>query len=75
MNRKTKIIEHNLDFYRIEQDLFEPDELFYERANYITKNLDNDKLDNLIKLSRIISNTKNFNCEYNSNIIKMFDLD
>ena len=34
----NKIIEYNLDFYIIDQDLYEPDQLFYERVWYILSN-------------------------------------
>jgi len=63
---KNRIIEHNLNFYVIEQDIFEPDEIFYERMKYIISNLDKDKFDVLIKKSKIISNMKVYNCGYSS---------
>jgi hypothetical protein len=74
MERQVKIIEHDLNFYKIEQDLFESDELFYGRINYIKKNLKENNLDELIKISRLISNSKNYGCEYNSNIKNMMDI-
>ena len=60
-----KIIEHNFIFYVIDQDPFEPEELFQERSQYILSNLDKDKFENLIKKSRMMSNVKNYNCNYN----------
>ena len=62
-----KIIEYNLDFYIINQDLYEPDQLFYERvwlilSNYKSKNpADFDKL---VKNSIIKNNQIYFECEY-----------
>jgi hypothetical protein len=64
----NKLIEHNLNFYIVQQDLFEPDDVFQERVQYILLNLDNDNYDNLIKKSKIISNIKNYNCEYSEKI-------
>ena len=63
-----KIIEYNLDFYTFEQDLFEPDELFYTRIWYVLSNLKlpDNKLDfeTLIKKSRIKNNEQYYECEY-----------
>lgn len=65
---EKRIIEHNLNFYVIYQEMFEPDEIFFERINYITSNLKNDTLDNLIKKSKLLANIKNFGCTYNKSI-------
>ena len=74
-NRTQRIIEHKLNYYIIEQDLFEPDELFYERVNYILKNIDDNDINILIKKSRIISNMQHYDCEYNNvkNIIQILN--
>jgi len=64
-NKEKHVIEHNLDFYHIESDIFEPRELLLERSLYIIANY-NDKIDFEIinQKSRIISNTKYLNCTY-----------
>lgn len=63
-----KIIEHNLDFYLLEQDSFEPDEIFYSRVWYILSQLhssgNKDNFDILIKKSRILANEKYHECKY-----------
>jgi hypothetical protein len=67
MMRNKKIIEYNLDFYELEQDIFEPDELFYFRAWYIMSNLKNEDFETfetLIKKSRIIVNEQYYECTY-----------
>lgn len=63
-----KIIEHNLNFYILEKDLFEPDEMFQYRINYILSNLNKDTFYNLITKSRLSSNIKYWKCEYSSSI-------
>jgi hypothetical protein len=63
-----KIIEHNLNFYTLTQDLYESDELFQFRTNYIIKNLNKDKFDNLVKKSRLLANIEFWGCVYNSSI-------
>lgn len=63
--KNKKIIEYNLDFYIIEQNLFEPDEIFYERSWYILLNLNNIlDYETLNKKSRIITNMKYLECCY-----------
>jgi hypothetical protein len=62
MNKK--IIEHNLNFYILEQDLFEPDEIFQYRIKYILENLEKDGFENLIKKSRLTANEKFWGCVY-----------
>jgi hypothetical protein len=68
---EKRIVEHNLNFYIIEQDLYEPDEIFQERANYITSNLWTDTFNNLVKKSRLLANIKNFGCEYNNALTEL----
>ena len=65
---RKQTIEHNLNFYVVEQDLYEPEEIFYERMKYITSNLEKDELDILVKKSKIISNKKIYNFSYNSTV-------
>ena len=65
-----KIIEYNLDFYIIDKDVYEPDEIFYERKNYILNNLKKDTFNNLVKNSRLLSNKKNYNCQYSDKIMQ-----
>lgn len=65
---EKRLVEHNLNFYIIEQDIYEPDEIFQERVNYVTSNLESDTFDNLIKKSRLLANIKNFGCTYNKTI-------
>jgi hypothetical protein len=65
---EKRIFEHNLNFYVIEQDIYEPDEIFQERVNYVMSNLKSDTYDNLIKKSRLLANIKNFSCSYNNAI-------
>lgn len=60
-----KIIKHNLNFYIIDQDLFEPDEIFQFRIKYITTNLEKETIDNLIRKSRILANIEFWGCTYN----------
>ena len=69
---RKRTIEHNLNFYVVEQDLFEPNEIFNDRMKYILSNLEKDKFDILIKKSKIISNKKLYNCSYSSTIDNMF---
>ena len=47
--KNKKVIEFGLDFYELEQDIFEPDELFYFRAWYILSNLKNEDFEILVK--------------------------
>lgn len=63
-----KIIEHNLNFYIIEKDLFETNEIFQFRINYITSNLGKKSFYDLVKSSRLLANTNFWGCEYNSHI-------
>jgi hypothetical protein len=65
---EKRIVEHNLNFYIIEQDLYEPNEIFHERTKYILNNINKDTYDNLIKKSRLLSNIKIFGCEYSQQI-------
>lgn len=62
-----KIIKNNLDFFFVKQDLFEPDEIFEKRTNYLKKCMNNntETFDIIVKKSRIISNIQNMKCEYN----------
>lgn len=62
--KNKKIIEFGLDFYELEQDIFEPDELFYFRAWYILSNIKNESFEILVKKSRIIVNEKYYECIY-----------
>lgn len=66
MQSKEKIFQHNFKLYVLKQMLYEPDELFFERINYIIKNLEKDTFEKLEKKSLLISNSKNYGCEYNS---------
>lgn len=68
-----KIINHKKNLYVIKQQIFEPNELFFERVNFILKNIDNidnidninnDLFENLIKKSLLVTNNKNYGCEY-----------
>ena len=59
-----KIIEYGLDYYTFEQDLFEPNELFYTRVWFILNNLHTDSFDTLIKKSRLMINEQYYECEY-----------
>ena len=63
-----KIIEYNQDFYLLDQDVYEPDEVFYSRAWYILNKLhskDNkDDFNTLVKMSRILANIQNYKCEF-----------
>ncbi len=68
---KKRIIEHNLNFFTMDQDLFEPDEIFADRINYVIKNLGADNFDNLVKKSRLLVNIEIYGCEYNENITNM----
>jgi hypothetical protein len=68
MNIEKKIIEHNLNFYILKQDLYESDEIFQFRTNYIIKNLNKDTFDNLVKKSRLLANIEFWGCVYNSSI-------
>jgi hypothetical protein len=63
-----KIIQHNLNFYLLDQDLFESDEIFQFRINYIKQNLEKDTFDNLIKKSRLKANINFLGCKYNSQV-------
>lgn len=67
MNKK-KIIEYNLNFYILEKDIFETDEMFQYRIDYIISNLKKDSFDNLIKMSRLTTNTHFWGSEYNSSV-------
>jgi hypothetical protein len=75
---EKRIVEHNLNFYIIYQDMYEPDEIFHERTNYITSNLDSDTdtytFDNLVKKSRLLANIKNFGCTYNKSITEILEI-
>ena len=64
--KNKKIIEFGLDFYELEQDIFEPDELFYFRAWYILSNLKNGDFETLVKKSRMIVNEKYYECTYSA---------
>jgi hypothetical protein len=63
-----KIIEYGLDFFTFDQDLFEPNELFYTRVWFILNNLhsdDNtDDFETLVKKSRLMINERYYECEY-----------
>lgn len=60
-----KVIEYNLDFYIVDQDLYEPDEVFYTRVWYILSNLNSTSdFDILVKKSRITVNKQFYECEY-----------
>jgi hypothetical protein len=72
---ESKIIEHDFDFIIINRDKFEPNEIFQFRANYIAKNLKNERFDNLIKKSRLLSNIKFYNCRYNDHIMEILHSD
>jgi hypothetical protein len=63
-NMSKRIIEHNLDFYILDQDQFEPNEIFQQRINFILQNLESDTYKNLVKKSRLWACKKYFNCEY-----------
>ncbi len=59
-----KIINHKTKFYIVEQQIFEPNEIFFERINFIFKNLEFDNFENLKKKSLLSANLKNYGCEY-----------
>jgi hypothetical protein len=59
-----KIVEYKLKFYEFDRDLFEPEEIFYERVWFIFKRLETDSIENLIKKSRIYINMKYHECTY-----------
>jgi hypothetical protein len=59
-----KIIQYKTNFYIIEQQIFEPNEIFFERINFIIKNLELDEFTNLKKKSLLSANLKNYGCEY-----------
>lgn len=59
-----KMIRHNLDFYILNQDLFETEDNFQFRTNYIIQNLQKDTFDNLIKKSRLYANMHFLECSY-----------
>lgn len=59
-----KIINHKTKLYVIKQEIFEPNELFFERINFILENINNDVFENLIKKSLLDINNKYYNCEY-----------
>lgn len=69
MSIQEKIIEHNLDFYTLKQDLYESDEIFQFRINYIIKNLNNDTFNNLVKKSRLLANIEFWGCKYSDHIL------
>ncbi len=66
MTTEKKIFEHKFKFYIIEQDPYEPDDIFQYRVNFIISNLEKDNYNNLVKKSRLLSNINNYGCEYNS---------
>ena len=68
MATEKKIFEHKLNFYVLEQDPYEPDDIFQYRVNYIMSNLEKDSYNNLVKKSRLLSNINNYGCEYNSTV-------
>ena len=59
-----RIIEYGLDYYELDQDIFEPDELFYSRVWYILNNLDKNDFETLVKKSRMEINKQYYECEY-----------
>lgn len=61
----NELFENDGKFYLIKPTNFEPKELHMARVDFIFKNLNKiDSLNELIKLSIIWSNIKNYNCEY-----------
>jgi hypothetical protein len=75
---KKAIIIYNL-FVLIDFLPNESEEMFYDRINYIIKKYDllKDKnkidLDRIINLSKIYSNIKYKKCNYNSDIMELFE--
>ncbi len=75
---KKAIIINNL-FVLIDFLPNESEEMFYDRINYIIKKYDllKDKnkidLDRIINLSKIYSNIKYKKCNYNSDIMELFE--
>jgi len=61
---EKRIFHHNKNIYIIEKNIFEPEEIFFERINYIRNNIEKDSYENLIKESNLIINKKNYGCEY-----------
>ena len=65
---KKEIIKHNSKLYIFEQDVYEPDNLFYERIwfviNGISESTTKKEFDILVKKSRIMNNIKYLEASY-----------
>jgi hypothetical protein len=61
-----KIFQYKFKFYVLKQTLYEPDEIFFERINYMINNINlkNITFEQLERKSLLISNLKNYGCEY-----------
>ena len=57
-------VEFELNFYNIDQDIFESDYIFYERVWFILSNIGSSNLENLEQQSKIMINKKYLNCTY-----------
>jgi hypothetical protein len=67
---KRPVIINNKLFF-IDIDLSESDEMFYDRVNFIMKNVQKFDLDYLVNLSKIYSNAKYKKCIYDEEIMKL----
>jgi len=61
-----------LAFYKVTQDIFEPDDVFYDRVWYICNGMATDtdaNFETLVKKSRMRAAIKQYGCEYKSDVM------
>jgi hypothetical protein len=62
--KSKEFVIYNSVLFLIDRYIYESDEMFYFRINYIHNNLKNKNIDELIGLSMIEMNKKFLQCEY-----------